>query len=447
MTSAANPEAVRGRSRRWWVGGILASAAVLVGAAVWWAVRPGPPPEPPAVSLEGLDATVAQSITQAQALVRQSPRDGRAWGGLGMVLAAHAFRPQAVVCFAEAERLQPREPRWPYLRGVMLELDGAEADAVPALRRAVELSPADPDAVRLALADLLLKQGDRDGAEQHYRALLARDAGHAAAHLGLARIALARGDPAEAARELQNCLDNPSVGRAAYLVLAEARQRDDPAAAETAMRKAATLPPDAHWPDPFLEELAALKADSQTLLHRAEELRKGAEAEEAFAELEGNHPAAVSLRKGQLCLAAGDAASAEQAFREAVRAEPDFAQTHFWLGTALLQRHDGAGAAASFREAVRLQPLHAAAYKGLSQALEMQGDRTGAIDALRTAVRYQPQQAEMHRQLGELLAHDRRRDAEALIQLRQALDLNPDDAEAKSLVEQIGKRTGAPGQP
>ncbi len=76
----------------------------------------------------------------------------------------------------------------------------------------------------------------------------------------------------------------------------------------------------------------------------------------------------------------------------------------------------------------------------------MQGDRAGAIDALQKAVRYQPQRAEMHRQLGELLNRDGH-GADALVQLRQALDLDPDDAAAKSLVEQIAKHNPPPARP
>ena len=451
MTTTANNEPVRRRPfRRWWAGAAILSAVLLSVAAVWWMARPTPAPPPPAVSLEGLDAGVAQSIAEAQASVQKSPRSGDAWGRLGMVLAAHAFRPQAVQCFTEAERLAPGKPRWPYFRGVMLELDGAEADAIPALRRAVVLCPDDPAAVRLRLAGLLVKQGDLDGAEQNYRELLARGVGQAGGHLGLARIAVFRGNPAEAARELQNCLDNPSVRRAANLLLAEVKERlGDPTAAQAAMRQAALLPPDAPWPDPFLAELAAQKADTQTLMRRAQKMQSAGyigDAQRDLEAVEGNHPAMLLLIEGRRRLAAGDVDAAEQALREAVRTEPTFAQTHFWLGMALLQKHDDAGAASSFRQTVALQPLHAAAYQGLSQALEMQGDRAGAIKALRLAVRYQPQKAEMQRQLGELLERDGR-DAEALVHLRQALDLNADDPRAKSLIEQISKRAAPPHQP
>ena len=450
MTTAAKQEPVRGGgSRRWWAAGLV-SAALLIGAAVWWAWRPQPIPDPPSVSLEGLDPAVSRSIETAEARLRESPRSGAAWGRLGMVLSAHAFRSQAALCFASAERFDPREPRWPYIRGVMLQLDGAEAEAAPALRRAVALCPGDPDAVRLRLADLLLKQGRLDEAEPLYRELLARDPGHAAAHLGVARIAAARADPTEARKQLQDCLNNVYVRRAAYLLLAAVDQRlGDEAAANEATHRAAALPPDAPWPDPFLKEVFDLKADSQTLIRQAEDLRVQGQAEEAqaaFEELEDNHPATARLLEGRRRLAAGNLKAAEQAFRDAVLAEPAFAQTHFWLGTALLEQHDGAGAAASFRQAVALQPLHAGAYRGLSQSLEMQGDRAGAIEALRTAVRYLPQRAEMQRQLGELLVRDGR-DAEALVHLRQALDLNPDDPATKSLIEQIGKRASAPAPP
>ena len=133
MTTTANNEPVRRRrSRQWWAGAAILFAVLLTVAVVWWMARPTPTPPPPAVSLEGLDAGVAQSIADAQRSLQKSPRSAEAWGRLGMVLAAHAFRPQAVQCFTEAERLAPGEPRWPYFRGVMLELGGAEADAIPA---------------------------------------------------------------------------------------------------------------------------------------------------------------------------------------------------------------------------------------------------------------------------------------------------------------------------
>ena len=444
------PSARHPISRRLWIVASLVLAAPLLGAAFWWAWRPEPIPAPPSVSLEGLDPAVARSIEVAEARVRESPRSSAAWGSLGMVLGAHAFRSQAVTCFAAAERFDPREPRWPYVRGVMLQLDGVEVEAVPALRRAVALCPADPDAVRLRLADLLVKEGDLEAAELLYRDLLVRDGGHAAAHLGLARIAVARGDPAEGGRLLSDSLDSPFVRRGAYLLLAEvALHLGDQTAAQEATRQAALLPPDAPWPDPFLTEVSDLKADSQTLTHRIESMRGGVQGDETHSlveELESNHPALASQLEGRRQLAAGNLKAAEQAFREAARAEPDLAQAYFWLGVTLLDEHDLPGAASSFRQVVRLQPLHAAAYEKLGVCLEMQGDRAGAIEALKMAVRYLPQRAEMQRRLGELLAHDGQ-NAEALDHLRRALDLNPDDPAAKDLIKQVGKEAAPPPGP
>ena len=192
----------------------------------------------------------------------------------------------------------------------MFELGGAEADAIPALRRAAVLCPDDPEAVRLRLANLLVKQGDLGEAEQNYRELFAREVGQAAAHLGLARIAVSRGDPAEAARQLQNCFDNPSVARAAYLLLAEVKQRlgDRPAAPSgnaPGGDVAARLP----WPDPFLAELTAQKADTQRLYVVPRRCRAGyiADAQRDLEAVEGNHPATLLLMKGRRRLAAGTA--------------------------------------------------------------------------------------------------------------------------------------------
>jgi tetratricopeptide (TPR) repeat protein len=357
-----------------------------------------------------------------------------------MVLGAHHFIPEAVVCFAAAERFEPGEPRWPYFRGLALQLEGYEAEAVPPLRRAVELCPRQPDAPRLRLGEVLLKQDRLDEAEAQFRDLLAHDPGQAPAHLGLARVALARGDPAGARDPLRPSLDSPFTRKAAHLLLAEVEQRlGDAAAAGQALRRAGSLPPDAPWPDPFRDEVEALKADRRTRGRRAEMMLGRGQAGEAqflLEELDNDHPGTSALAKGRRLLDAKEYQAAEHSFREAVLLAPDFAQAHFWLGVALLDQDDAVGAAACFREAVRLQPQHAAAYEKLGLCLEKRGDRAGALEALRAAVRYLPQSADLHRRLGKLLAAEGERGA-ALEQLDRALALNPDDAEARELAGRL----------
>src|SRR4051812_13730878 len=98
----------------------LAALGIVVllgtGVAVWsWPRGRAVPPLP---DLHGRDAEVVQLIEQTHREVLAEPRSASAWGRLGMVLRAHNFGAEANVCFAEAERLDPGEPRWPYFHGL-----------------------------------------------------------------------------------------------------------------------------------------------------------------------------------------------------------------------------------------------------------------------------------------------------------------------------------------
>ena len=85
-------------------------------------------------------------------------RSAAAWGRLGKILLAHEFSDEARACFAQAEALDPAEPRWPYHQGTILSQGEPDA-AIPKLQRAVERCGNDPDAPRLRLAEILLAQG------------------------------------------------------------------------------------------------------------------------------------------------------------------------------------------------------------------------------------------------------------------------------------------------
>ena len=139
------------------LAGVVIILLGLGGYALW---RHRTAPRPPMVAFQGLDPAIVKLIQSEQDMVRQSPYSGPAWGALGMVLYAHAFAPQANTCFGEAERLDPREPRWPYLRAVcFLQEDPNIAHALPDLKRAAALAGDTPDAPRLLLAETLLDQG------------------------------------------------------------------------------------------------------------------------------------------------------------------------------------------------------------------------------------------------------------------------------------------------
>src|SRR5207249_71855 len=110
-----------------------------------------------AVDLAGADPGVAAAVTAAQKAVERQPASAAAWGRLAMVLQAHDFRSEATRCFAQAERLDPANPRWPYHQALDLLISAPDA-GLARLERAVALD-GPVSAPRLLLGEVLLAQG------------------------------------------------------------------------------------------------------------------------------------------------------------------------------------------------------------------------------------------------------------------------------------------------
>jgi tetratricopeptide (TPR) repeat protein len=430
------------RARRWrWLA--LFGALALAGGAGWWAWRPAP--EPPAVALAGADPAVAEAVEAARGEVRRAPRSGAAWGRLGMVLRAHDFAAEANVCFAEAERLDPREPRWPYLHGLTLLLTDSEA-GLARLRRAAELCGRET-APRLRLAEVLAGRGQLDEAEGLFRGVLDDEPDHPRAHLGLGQLACSRGELPRGLDHLRRAAAAAPGVRATHAALAETYDRlGDRPAADRELLALARLPGEVGWPDPYVEEVERLKAGVDALIGLAIQLllqNRGAEAVEVLEDAVGRHPDSVRawLVLGRVRRQLGDAPAAERALREAARRAPDNFEVQLELAVTGYQRGDPAAAVERCRRALALKPNDAAAHYYLGLALQEQGDRAGALAALREAVRDKPDFAEGHKALGRLLLQEGRR-AEAIPHLEDAVRLDPTDEAGGRLLEQA--RGGSP---
>ncbi|HLJ93098.1 MAG TPA: tetratricopeptide repeat protein, partial [Gemmataceae bacterium] len=275
---------VRLRGRFLWMTllGLAVLATVVVGAA-WYRMAA---PAPPTVSLSDLDPAVAAAIETAQRGVREQPRSGSAWGRLGMVLLTHDFPAEARICLTQAARFDPREPRWPYFQGIVLHQEEPDS-AIPELQRAVELCGDEVATPRLLLAEILYAQGRRDEAEAQFQQVLHHEPGNARAHLGLGRLASWRGQGAECIRHLDAAKADPRTRKASLTLLAEVYQRlGDQRAADQVLRQLATLPDDAAWPDPFLQELLRLQTGQKAYLDRANRLLDQGHTAEAVALLQ-----------------------------------------------------------------------------------------------------------------------------------------------------------------
>jgi tetratricopeptide (TPR) repeat protein len=421
------------------------AAAVGLGWCLWsWYAAPAPP----AVSFMEVDPALAEVIQEASREVWWHPHSAAAWARLGQLLRAHTYQPESNFCFTQAERLNPTDPRWPYLQGLSLQSDDPEA-AIRHLQRAVDLCGSIPDAPELCLAEVHLQEGHLDDAEQHFRRVLRKDANNARAHLGLGRLALRRGNQRDALAHLSLSKSSKLTQKASCVLLTQVYQQlGDTTAAGKEQVRAADLPNDPPWPDPFVEETWSLRVGKQARLARLTVLRQQGRSPEVralAAKLEDDYPDVYWLVEGRLQMDKGDLPAAEIALRKAIQLSPDSVDAHFDLGTALFRQNNYRAAAESFRRVTQLEPTYGPAYQNLGRCASALGNRQEAIRAFRVAVDVMPQNAEARRDLGSQLIQEGKV-AEAIVQLQQALQLQPGDAKARELLEQALKRAPESGE-
>jgi tetratricopeptide (TPR) repeat protein len=431
------------------IGGPALAAAIVYALWLWLPVRI---PEPPAVNVTGAEPVVAEAIAAARSSLAANHRSPAAWGHLGMVLHAHDYLAEAALCYAEAGTLDPHDARWPYLQALTLLKNPAGPGAVVRLlEQAVERDGEAP-VPRLRLAEVLLEQGRLDESERHFRRVLERDSKNPRALLGLGQVAHFRGDLKASLDYLtRSALYAPRV-KATHGLLVEIYHRlGDARAAEDERRRLSQSSDDPGWPDPYFEPVQNCAVGVLPELDRANGLfqrGRGMEAVKLMQQTVARHPDSLlaSLALGRFCNQLGDTVGAERALREAIQRQPDAFEAHFELGTALQMQGKSDDAARCYRQTLALKPDYAPAHYQLGHCLLWQGDRANAEAAFAAAVRYRPNFAACHRDLGFLLAN-RRAVVQAIIHLQQAVNLNPGDPQAKSLLERLLKQIAVPMGP
>ncbi len=461
MSEAINP--VRRRGRVWAVGTVFALAAL--AAAGWCGWLWFGAPAPPDVPLSGVEPDVAKVILEAREEVRRNGRSAAAWGKLGEVLLAHEYDAAADPCFAQAERLDANDPRWPYFQGLVRMTQNAPdpTAAIPYLRRAVDRCERfDPgnSAPALLLAEMLLQTGEIDGAEALLRRVEEQEPDNPRLQFDLGMLAQARQDDGAAARHYLACAQSPYTRRSACAALAAIRERQgDGAGAADYSRRAAAYPSDRHWNDPYSAEYLSLQAVSVDRFAEPQRLEAEGRLKEAlplYLDLAGDgSDARAQIAAGTLLYKMGPKryAEAEHYFRAAVGLKTEQTEANYFLGLILysegkqLEGEGEAGreaASVKFREALtytdkalEFKPDHVLAllYRGL--ALKRLGQKAEALEAFRQAVRCRPDMADAHLKLGEALADDGRRE-EAVAELRRAVEVAPaDDARPREALERV----------
>jgi tetratricopeptide (TPR) repeat protein len=428
---------------------LLLAVLLLAGAGVggYFAWRPRGAPVP-AIRTEGLDAEVVAAIDKARADVVARPRSAAAWGQLGMVLFAQDMYADCIDIFAEAERLDAADSRWPYFRGLAVILLRPE-EGIVLLERAVRLSPLNYS-MRLRLAEEYLKLHRIDEADALFRELLAEQPNDARALLGQGQILLRRGQWQEALAPLRAAADHPTARRSARVALAEAYQRlGDTAAAEAERKRAAEAPVDVAWLDSVLADAEGLRTGLQPRIRTALRLRDNGQIDEALTligEVLRDHPDSddAHLTHAKILIRANRFGEAERELRQALALNADLVDGHFLLAGILMKREDYPAAERHYLRAVALKPAHALAHYNLGDCRLKRGNRAGAIEAFRDAVRYRPDLAAAQLELGALLLEDGQVE-EAMAHLEHAVQADAKSDRARGLLEQArAKRKPAP---
>jgi tetratricopeptide (TPR) repeat protein len=273
-----------------------------------------------------------------------------------------------------------------------------------------------------------------------------------------------RNDRRAVHEHMESLLDSPFARKSANGHLAAVAQAEgDEAQARIYQQRAARLPSDLDWPDPFLHEMNAHEVGRRNRILEAERLEGRGQLREAVAILRQIATDAPDIRSyvtlglGLGKLGAYD--EAEQVLHAALRIDAGNSQANYALGTVLLmngEQHlgtpeDREPAHELFRKAIAaqdrvlaVQPDHGMAHLMRGRALQRLGRADAAIQALREAALCRPDLADAHRYLGEALAEAGQL-SEGLTHLEDAVRLaGPNDPAPRQALERWRAKAKSP---
>ena len=379
-------------------------AVLLVGVVGFLGYRfyyRSPPPIPPDPKADTLEPAVVASIRRARERVLNEPTSAKAWGDLGEVFFANELLDEARDCFAEAGRLDPKSPRWPYLEAVILVNRGDREGELPYLRRAIDLVGDRDDenpGPRFVLAESLLLLGRREEAEPHIRRVLERKPADPHARFDAGLLAIASEDWEVARGHLLKCLDSPYTRQKCRIQLAAVcRRLGDLTRADEFQIEANRMPADADWVDPIIDSCLLRAAKKRSAFKVAENLEsqgRFAEAVRVVLPVVEEYPDDDVAQSfvGRLFAQLGEFALAERALRRARQLAPQKVQPHYLLSLVLIQegekRKQGGDkvraealfreAASLAREALAIKPDYGLAHMAHGLALNDLGRRPSA---------------------------------------------------------------------
>ncbi|OGR97327.1 MAG: hypothetical protein A2V88_01330 [Elusimicrobia bacterium RBG_16_66_12] len=373
-----------------------------------------------------------------------------------------------------------------YLRGTLLERQGADAGALSAYEKALSLDPASAFIAGEA-AELALEIEDLERAEKWARRRLELAPGDPTSRLILGRVLWARGDAAAAEEQLQKAHETEPASEAAVFALVELMAVREPKRARELLEKFLKTNPE--HAARALYELGRLDAQEERYGDAVDRLKRSIALDDSesgparlalaqvyeirldteaaiveYKRLLVNEPDDLELwaHIGDLQTASGDPDGARETFRGLKQKKPDDSAACAWLAADAEHAGDFALAARFLKDSAALKDdptlnLRLGYYllqaRGMKEAMEILararkrwpkddriayylalghddlGERDEAVELLRDVLSVKPEDRDARWQLAAIL-EKMDRIAEAETEFRRLLADKPDDAPA-----------------
>jgi tetratricopeptide (TPR) repeat protein len=405
---------------------------------------------PPPPQVDGVETRVRERLLERHRAVERAPTDGDTWGSYGMALEAHRQLDAAQVAYQEAQRLDPKDFRWPYHLGAMLEYRDPSSSA-RWLEAAVALDGSYAPA-RVRLGEVLEKLGRSAEAREQFEQAERLDPRNPLAPFGRGRIALANDDAVAAVAHLERAYGLDRGIQAIVVTLSRALYRvgDEDRARRLAV-EARGLPRMTHHEDPRRAAVRDEAVDTESFLRRARTYLEVGQAQRALADLSSLLQSDPDNAEAHLLAAAvhdrlGDLEEAAREASAALALAPDLVGARAVLAGVLFKGGRHAEADREARRVLSSEPQNFHMLLIATLVAAERGDVTTMVAYLDRAYSHRTADPQLRRLLRQVLIDlaesfaavgDRK---EASERLEQAIVLAREDGEPEGAITELLRR-------
>lgn len=346
-------------------------------------------PEIPQVSQQGSKAVLSLLSDLQQRLQRQ-PRSVTAWGDYGMALMQHERPAEALQCFAAAAVLDPTDPRWPHLTGVILEQTDLQ-QAAASFATAVRLQP-NAHQSRLRLVSVLLTLGQFQSAESEFQQLAERCPREPDVWLQRIRLARLVAAPDQAVQSLQTARQQQAISDLLLREMAGVYlQQGQNELADQLLAESRTAPPHSSFRDPWLDQLKAFDASGVVASAQADLQRQQGRLDQAIrtlSTLAGRFPerSRPALNRALALRDQGDVAASAAELSQLAEKFPEDPLIHFHLAVTTAQAGQPARALEQIERCLQLKSDYGIARAVKADLLDASGQSAAAVTEYLQAV-------------------------------------------------------------